>query len=160
MSPPLTFLLVAAMVANGALAGLFFAFACAVAPGFRHLDDIAYVHGFRAINRAILNGWFLLVFVTAPTSAVACAVFGSRQTGQVQSPWIWAAAGCAVLTFAVTVVGNVPLNTRLDRASATTKAECRAERDRFESRWNTWNLIRTITGFGALACLGIAAVLA
>ena len=69
-------LLIAAIVANGLLAGLFFVFTCAIAPGFRHLDDATYVRAFRAINRAILNGWFLLVFFTAPLATLAYALLG------------------------------------------------------------------------------------
>ena len=62
------------------LAGLFFVFTCAIAPGFRHLDDATYAQAFRAINRAILNGWFLLVFFTARSqpSRTPCSATGGR----------------------------------------------------------------------------------
>mgnify|MGYP001609516366 CR=1 FL=1 len=142
--------LAVALVANGILAGLFFAFACAVVPGFRRVDDRTFVLAFRAINRAILNGWFLLVFFAAPVSAVAAAVLGG---------WSWeliAAAALAVLTFPVTVAANVPRNNALDAADATTAAGMRAERERFEGPWARWNLVRTVAAVGALVALAVA----
>ena len=62
-----------ATVVHGLLAGVFFVFACAVAPGLRRVDDRTFVCAFRAINRTILNGWFLSVFMAAPVAAIACA---------------------------------------------------------------------------------------
>jgi uncharacterized membrane protein len=142
--------LAVALVTNGLLAGLFFAFACAVVPGFRRFDDRTYVLAFRAINRAILNGWFLLVFFAAPVSAVVAAVLGG---------WSWgliAAAALAVLTFLVTVTANVPRNNALDAAVDTTAAGMRAARERFEGPWARWNLLRTVTAVGALVALAVA----
>ena len=65
-----------AVVANGLLAGLYFAFACAVSPALGRLDSRSYVEAFRSINVVIVNGWFLSVFFLAPATAVAAAVLG------------------------------------------------------------------------------------
>lgn len=158
MSSLLDALLIAAIVTNGLLAGLFFVFTCAIAPGFRHLDDATYVRAFRAINRAILNGWFLLVFFTAPLATLAYALLGYWRAMESPSAWAWAGAVCAALTFIITAAGNVPLNTRLDHTTAGTESADRAAREQFETRWSRWNLARTITGVGALVSLAIAAV--
>lgn len=146
-------LLIAAIVTNGLLAGVFFVFGSAVAPGFRGVDDATYVQAYRAINRAILNGWFLSVFFTAPLAALTYALLGA-----IEEPVIlaWAGAMCAILTFVITAAGNVPLNTRLDQATVGTESTYRAARERFETRWNRWNLARTITSIGALASLATA----
>lgn len=159
MSPLLDVLVVAATVANGLLAGLFFVFACAVVPGFRHVDDVSYVQAFRSINRAILNGWFLLVFFAAPLTAVANALLGRWQANETSPVWAWAGAVCSVLTFVVTVARNVPLNTQLDRAAVSTASDRHVARERFEGRWNRWSLARTMTSIGALMSLAIASVL-
>ena len=142
--------LAVALVANGILAGLFFAFACAVVPGFRRVDDRTYLSSFRAINRAIVNGWFLLVFLGAPVSAVVAAALGGW------SPWLIAGAGLAVVTFFITVVGNVPLNRALDAADTTTAAAARLAREGFEDVWARWNLLRTVTGIAAVVALAVA----
>jgi hypothetical protein len=48
-----------------------FAFSSGVVPGLRRVDDLSYVMVFRAINRSIVNGLFLLVFLGAPIATVA-----------------------------------------------------------------------------------------
>lgn len=153
-------LLVVAIVANGLLAGLFFVFACAITPGFGRVDDATYVQAFHAINRAILNGWFLLVFFTAPLAALAYALLDTRSAAIVPTSWVWAGAVCATLTFIITAARNVPLNTQLDRAATRTPVEYRVARERFEAPWNRWNLARAITSLGALVSLAMAGILA
>lgn len=152
-------LLVAAIMTNGLLAGLFFVFACAITPGFRDVDDATYVQAFQAINRTILNGWFLLVFFTAPLTAVVYPVLGVRQMHSV-SPWLaGVGAICAVLTFLITAAGNVPQNNRLGRSAASNPTNFQAARRGFENRWNRWNLARTLTSTGALSSLTIVGVI-
>ncbi|MFB9963835.1 anthrone oxygenase family protein [Sinosporangium siamense] len=150
-------LLVVAVAANGLLAGLFFSFTCAIAPAFRRVDDRVYVQAFRAINAAILNGWFLFVFFAAPLAAVVGAVLGLGH--ETSLPWLIAGAVCSALTFGITAAANVPLNRGLDQAPVGTEAQSRVARQRFENRWNLWNLARTITSSGALTLLAIAVTL-
>jgi len=145
--------LTAAIITNGIMAGLFFAFACAVTPGFRTVDDGTYVSAFRAINRAILNGWFLLIFLTAPALAVASVALHPLDNSDVSVYALLAGASCSVLTFGITVAVNVPLNRELDRASIRFVQDSNSARQRFERRWNRWNLGRTCTSIGALILL-------
>lgn len=159
MSVLIDALLVTAIVMNGLLAGLFFVFACAITPGFRRVDDATYVRAFHAINRAILNYWFLLVFFTAPLAALAYALIATRSATAVPTSWAWAGAACAALTFIITAARNVPLNTQLDRTATRTQVEYRVARERFEAPWNRWNLARTVTSIGGLVCLALAGVL-
>ncbi|MFC5070086.1 DUF1772 domain-containing protein [Kitasatospora cinereorecta] len=150
-------LLIIAVAANGLLAGLFFSFACAITPALRRVDDRSYVQAFRAINAAILNGWFLLIFCAAPLSAIAVAVLPLGNRHAATLPWLIAGAVCSVATFGVTAAANVPLNRALDRAPTSMETHYRVARERFENRWNRWNLIRTLTSSGALTLFAIAA---
>lgn len=84
----LTICLLIAIVLNGLMAGLFFAFSIAIIPGFRRVDDGTYIRSFRAINTAILNPVFLLVFSLAPLSAVATAVVRPWAGGSEPVPWL------------------------------------------------------------------------
>jgi len=143
-----------AIVANGILTGAFFVFSCAVGPALGRLDDAGFIRAYRAINRVILGPWFLTVFTLAPVSAVAAAVIGVRYPHIVL---LIAAAACAVIVFAVTVAVNVPLNRALDDAVVDSDPQRRSARQRFEAPWNRGNLVRTIAGAGALACLALAA---
>ena len=153
MNPIDTAVLTAAVIWNGLLAGLFFAFACAIVPGLRRVDDRTYVTAFRAINQAIVNAVFLLVFLGAPVLAAVAVVL--RPAGAA-APWLIAGLVCAIATFAITVGVNVPLNRRLDDAEVQTAEEARLARRGFERRWNAAHLVRTLTSIGAVALLSIA----
>ncbi|EFG48119.1 hypothetical protein HMPREF0183_0635 [Brevibacterium mcbrellneri ATCC 49030] len=152
-----TSVLVAGVVTNGLLAGVFFAFSCAINPGFRHIDDRSYVGAFRAINGVILNGWFLSVFLVAPLTAVAGAILAVGREDVSAFGWLVVGAACSVLSFGITAAGNVPLNRALDRAPADTAQRLRDTRKGFEAPWNRWNHTRTVLSTGALVTLVIAA---
>jgi uncharacterized membrane protein len=143
----------AAIISNGLLAGTFFVFTCAVIPGMRQVDHHTFVSTFRAINRAILNGVFLLVFVTAPLSAIACAVTGSGTSTGISPVVAGTAAACSLLTFLNTAAKNVPLNDQLARARIGTPAGTARAREAFERPWARWNLVRTLSSILALALL-------
>ena len=131
--------LVAATVGNGLLAGMFFAFSCGVAPGLRRVDDRAYVTAFRAISRSIVNLLFLLVFLGAPIATAAAAALHLDGARQEVLACVVAALALSLLSFAVTVLVNVPLNNRLDSTEPVEEA-----RALFERRWVRWNAVRTV----------------
>lgn len=146
----------AGVVANGLLAGVFFAFSCAIIPGSRHLDDRSSVRAFRAINRAILNGWFLSVFLAAPLTAVASTVLALGREDASTLGWLAAGAACSTLSFGITAAVNVPLNRALDRASADTAQQLHDTRKGFEAPWNRWNHVRAVLSTAAFMALVIA----
>ncbi|APF40844.1 DUF1772 domain-containing protein [Neomicrococcus aestuarii] len=149
-------ILVVAIVTNGLLAGLFFAFTCAISPAFRRVDDATYVSAFRAINAAILNGWFLTVFFVAPLSSLVSSVFVLWKDGSASVILVLAGAVCSALTFGITAAANVPLNRLLEQSPTGTIAQQTNARRDFEDRWNRWNLARTLTSSGTLAFLAAA----
>lgn len=151
-------ILAVAIVGNGLLAGLFLVFACAVAPGFRRIDDRSYIRAFRAINAAILNGWFLSVFFAAPLAAIASAAVRAGREGAASSTWLVVGAICAVLAFVVTAAASVPLNRALDRAPVDTERQRHVTRERFEARWNGWNLLRTLASTAAVTALTLSSL--
>ncbi|MDN5774106.1 MAG: DUF1772 domain-containing protein [Brevibacterium aurantiacum] len=145
-----------AAITNGLLAGVFFAFSCAVAPGLRRVDDGSYVRVVRAVNSAILNGWFLTIFFFAPLTAVASAAAQFLIAGRDTSATLFVGAICSILTFAITSAVNVPLNRGLEEASIETADTQHLARIRYETRWNLWNLMRTLTSVASLICLSAA----
>ena len=147
--------LVAATVGNGLLAGAFFAFSLGVAPGLRRVDDLSYVTVFRAINRSIVNGLFILVFLGAPIATVAVTALHLVAARRESLAWLVAGLVLCLFSFAVTVLVNVPLNNRLDTALIG-GAQVRKARDHFEMRWNRWNHVRTAASTAALIVLAIA----
>ena len=126
----------------GLSAGLFFAFTVAVMPGLRRTDDATFVATMTAINRAILNFPFGLVFVGALIAPIVAAILAFI-TGA-SSPWLLIAAAVVYLLGVLAVTGgvNVPLNEALDRDG---------KRRAFEDRWVRFNTVRTVSGIVAFA---------
>lgn len=151
--------LLLATVTTGLTAGLFAAFAYAVMPGLARVDDRAFVAGLRAINQAILNGWFALCFGGALVCTLAAVLL--HLPGGLRGPLPWLIAGLVlyVLVLAVTAAVNVPLNDRLEAGAArlADPAELRAT---FESAWVRWNVVRAVLNTAAFGCLGVALLVA
>lgn len=147
--------LVAATLATGMTAGLFYSYACSVMPGLRRTDDHTVVTAMRAINVAILNGWFALGFGGALLFTIVTAVLHAPGD-EPAFPWILAALAGYLTTLGITGRVSVPLNYRLDVATIETEADLAAARTDFESGWNRWNLARTLTSTAAFGCLIVA----
>lgn len=150
-----TVLLAAAILSSGLLAGVFFAFSCAINPAMRRVGDEVYVRSVRAVNTAIVNGWFLSIFVGTPLLAIAAAIVAPAGAAK-----IWAIAGlaCAIVAFVVTAAINVPLNNRLDAASTRTANEYADARGSFERRWNSAHYVRTVASIAAAVSLTVALI--
>jgi uncharacterized membrane protein len=140
-------LLITATLLSGLSAGLFTTFSYAVMPGLRRTSDATFVESMRAINVAILNPVFGLIFGGAFVVAVAGLVAAWSDSAR---PWILAGVvlyvvGAFVVTFAI----NVPMNDTLEAA----KGSPAALRSAFEHKWVIWNGVRavlTTAGFGSL----------
>ncbi len=145
--------LFAALLMSGLMAGLYFAFSTSVLPGIGRRDDNTFVDAMRAMNSAILNPLFLLMFMgPLPLGLVAVATrFGEGHRAGLG----WATTGLVlyVVTLVITAVVNVPLNNRLD---STEPPE--AARALFEQRWVRWNAVRTVVCTGSLAAFALALV--
>jgi uncharacterized membrane protein len=57
--------LVAATITMGLVAGVFGLYAQTIMPGLRRTDDWTFVAVFQAIDRAIVNPWFMASFFSA-----------------------------------------------------------------------------------------------
>lgn len=144
--------LVAAALATGLMAGLFFAFSTAVMPALRRTDDRTFVEVMQRINAAIQNGLFALVFAGAlVATAVALPLhFGDRTTAGLISAALALYALALGLTFRV----NIPLNNALDAAGPaarlTDPGRVRAD---FEGPWLRAHQLRTLACVAAFALL-------
>jgi uncharacterized membrane protein len=151
--------LVAATVAMGLIAGLFYAFACSVMPGLNRTDDRTFVSGMQEINVAILNGWFFATFLGAP---LVTALAGLLQLagGSRRVLWIVAAFILSVVAFVITIVVNVPLNDAVAAAGDLEHvADLAAVRAQLEASWVRWNVARAIAFTAAFGCLTWALML-
>ncbi|KQX74960.1 DUF1772 domain-containing protein [Aeromicrobium sp. Root472D3] len=143
-------LVVAATVLTGLSAGLFATFGYAVMPGLRRTDDAVFVQAMRAVNVAILNPVFAVVFGGAFVVSVAAVV---ASWGTSAAPWLLASTLLYVVgAFVVTGVVNVPLNDALAEGD-----EVRSLRAAFERRWVASNHVRSALTTVALVCAAIGA---
>ncbi|QIK08846.1 DUF1772 domain-containing protein [Streptomyces sp. Je 1-4] len=149
-----TVTLLVATLGAGLMAGLFAAFAYAVMPGLARSADRTFVQAMQNINRAIINGWFLLPFLLPIPLLLLATVLAWNGHGRVALPWILAALALYLVGFFVTSGANVPLNNALDKADTGDDDRAEAARAAFEGRWVTWNLVRAFlhtVAFGVLA---------
>ena len=147
-----TILLLAALT-TALIAGLFYGWSVAVAPGLCKLADREYLSAMQSLNETIQNALFLASFMGALLLLPLSAVSQGRSS---ISPRFWLLACAAVVyilgVFAVTVAGNVPLNNglaafRLDGAGAE---EVQQQRALFEGPWNRLHAVRTFSVIASL----------
>ena len=153
--------LLTATITMGLTAGVFGLYAHTIMPGLRRTDDRTFVAAFQAIDKAIINPWFMVSFFGALVLtgvAVALHVASDRRPGL---PWIMAAFVLYLATVVITLAVNVPLNNALKGAGDPHRiADAAAVRRRFnEPRWAAWNLARTLMSTAAFGCLAWALVL-
>lgn len=152
--------LLGATVTTGLMAGIFYAFSCAVMPGLRQSDDRTLVMAMQRINVAILNGWFLLVFGGALVLTAATVVLSFASDGRPALPWSIGALVLYAATLGVTFRVNVPLNDELVAAGDPDgRTDLALVRQRFERSWVRWNIVRTLTCTAAFGSLCWALVL-
>jgi uncharacterized membrane protein len=151
--------LVAAAVTVGLMAGLFAAFAYAVMPGLRRVDDRAFVAAMQQINVAIINPWFLAGFLGGLLFTALAGVLHLDDGSRSALPWIAAGLVLYAATLAITGRVNVPLNNALAAAGGVDHiADVAVVRRQFEARWVRWNVVRAATSTAAFGCLAWALV--
>lgn len=131
------------------VAGFLFAFSVVVMPGIRSLNDKGFLQAFAVIDRVIQNNQpvFMLVWVGSVLALIISAIIGFGQLDAVGRFLMIGALVAYLLGVQLpTMVVNVPLNNQLQTLDidALNDAELRTARDAFESRWNRWNVIRTV----------------
>jgi uncharacterized membrane protein len=154
--------LIAATMSMGLMAGVFGLYAHTVMPGLGRTDDRTFVGAFQAIDRAIINPWFLVGgFVGALVFTALAAVLHLPADRRSVLPWIAVALVLYLAVFVITVGVNVPLNDAIKAAGDPDRiADLAAVRERFdEARWVRWNTVRTVASTAAFGCLAWALVL-
>lgn len=141
-----------ATVGTGLVVGLFAGWAVSAVPGLAETDDRTYVDAMRAINRAILNPWFLIPFVGTLVALAGASIASLLSDDQSTAVLLLAATGVyGIGVFGVTVVGNVPLNDRLAEAPLDDATSYASARRAYERPWNRLHMIRSVLGVVAFA---------
>jgi uncharacterized membrane protein len=155
-----TLLLLLATMTTGLTAGAYALYAHTVMPGLGRADDRTFVAGFQALDRAIVNPWFMAGgFLGAPVLTVAAVVTHLSEAQRPVLPWAALALVLDLVTVVVTVAANVPRNDRLKAAGDPHLIDAAAARAQFGERtWVRWNLVRVVLSLAAFAALAWALV--
>ena len=151
----------AAIIGSGLTAGFFWGWSVSAVRGLARVSDRTYVSTMQAVNRAILNPMFLLVFMGS-TLVLAGAAVAAFWTGEARRGW-WmtsAAVTYALGVVGITVAGNVPLNDRLDAfdiAGGTDATIAGARRD-YEGPCNRLHYVRSALSVLVVALASVAAL--
>lgn len=137
----LKWVLIAACIGSGMMAGLFSAFSSFVMKALSSLPDPNGIAAMQAINRFIIMPGFLVVFLG---TGVLCAV-------SVLLGWSGSGAGTLIAAAAVYIIGciistvvfNVPLNNRLEAVDSHSE-EGRKLWSVYVLQWTRWNHVRSI----------------
>jgi uncharacterized membrane protein len=142
-------------VASGLAAGVLGLYAHTIMPALRRVDDRTFVAAFQALDRAILNPWFLTAFFGAPVLTGVAAVLAWSGDDGVLAAWLRAAFVLLLASVVVTVAVNVPLNDALKAAGDPDSiTDLPGARRAFsEARWVAANRVRTLAYTAAFAIL-------
>lgn len=140
----------------GLMGGVFFAFSSFVMPALGRLPVEEGIRAMQRINVDVYHWTFMGSFFATPAACVATAVAAVR--GGTPDATVYAIVGCVVYVlgnFAVTAMGNVPLNNALAAVDADT-VEAAREWSRYLVRWTRWNHVRTAASLVAATSFVLA----
>ncbi|MEO8351531.1 MAG: anthrone oxygenase family protein [Chthoniobacteraceae bacterium] len=145
-----------AALGSGLIAGVFFAFSVFVMKALAALPPSQGMTAMQSINIAVINPWFIGVFLG--TAVVCVLLAASSLLAWQQSGAGWLLAGSVLYlagTVMVTIVSNVPRNNAL---AAIDPANPNVETvwTEYVKRWTAWNHVRTIAALAAAASFTMA----
>jgi len=146
------------------VAGLVYTFAVVAMPGLKSLDDRAFLRAFQVMDAVIQNNHplFIAVWAGSVAALLISAVLGYRVLDGLPQ-WLLLAATVLYLLGVQLPTGavNVPLNNELQTLDVSTMdaPALQSARERFEPRWNRWNVIRTYLAVLVAVLLMIVMVL-
>jgi len=147
-----------AALATGLVAGVFLGFSDFIMRSLAATNPVAGIQAMQIINREVYSSVFLVLLLgMGPVSlgVIGYAVFW--MTGPAQ---VWAIAGGTIYvlgTVLVTMVGNVPMNQRLD-VMAGDQAATQAYWRHYARVWTRWNHLRTVMSALASVCFVLVCV--
>lgn len=154
-----TLSLMAATIAAGLAAGTFSLYAHTIMPGLKQTDDRTFVASFQAIDRAIINPWFIGGTFLGGLALTIVAAISNRS--QPAFRWIIIALIFYCVVVGITLSIHVLLNDALKFAEDVNHVPNLAQvrRQFYETTWAKWNLIRTGASLGAFTFLAWALTL-
>lgn len=150
------------LVASGAIFGFFYAWVCSTMWGLDAADPRVAIEAMQAMNSSVRNAVFFPAFFLTPVFLAGAGGLMWRARQRLSAQLFIAAAlvylaGGLVLTMTV----NVPMNEELAATPVPASVqEARRIWDNYSSRWQQWNMVRTVSSGLTLllAAVGLAAL--
>jgi len=135
------------------MVGIFFSWTISVTPGLGKLNDRSYLQAMQSLNREILNPTFFVVFIGSIV-LLPINAFLQYKSGINYRNLLFIGGVIIYLlgTIAVTFLINIPLNNKLDVLDLNSMDATRISEFRiaYEGKWNSYNLVRSISSTIAL----------
>ena len=144
--------LIASTLLCALVTGFIFTYAVVLMPGFAKLDDRDFIRAFQVTDGVIQNNQplFMLAWVGSIVSVVATMILGFIELHGIER-WMVITIGfvCLLGVQGITIRIHLPLNNRLQRLEIDEMdpESLSKERNKFETRWNYFNNIRTLIAF-------------
>ena len=138
--------------------GFIFTYAVVVMPGLSKLNDKEFIRAFQVTDGIIQNNQplFMLTWVGSIIAILSSIIIAIVFVG-ISETWLIILVGVVYLlgVQGITISIHIPLNNHLqqvniDELNAERLSE---ERIKFESKWNNFNIIRTIIAFSVSVIL-------
>ena len=138
--------------------GFIFTYAVVVMPGLSKLNDKEFIRAFQVTDGIIQNNQplFMLIWVGSIIAILSSIIIAIVFVG-ISETWLIVLVGVVYLlgVQGITISIHIPLNNHLqqlniDELNAERLSE---ERIKFESKWNNFNIIRTIIAFSVSVIL-------
>jgi uncharacterized membrane protein len=160
MATYVPFLLLAAALGCGLVGGIFFAFSTFIMKALASRPPAQGAAAMQAINITVINPLFLVLFlgtalVSAALAVVALLGVGGGGGRLPLAPVMIGFFAYVVGSFLVTMVFNVPLNTRLAKLGLVAISQ-EAEWRRYCRVWTAWNHVRTLASVVAAVAFMVA----
>lgn len=140
-----------AALGAGLTAGIFYAFSTFVMAALARLPPADGIAAMNSINVAVINRWFMAVFMGTPLVCAVAAVLALASWSTPGSGLVLAAAPLHIAgSFLVTMIFNVPLNNALAAVSPES-SEGALLWQRYLVEWTFWNHVRTAAPLAAMA---------
>lgn len=152
-----TIIFLITVLLNALSTGFFFAWSVSVVLGTKKVGDYTYLESMQHINKEILNPAFFIVFFGSLMALVTTTYLQLNN----KTVFVFVLASTIIYlvgTFGVTAFGNVPLNNELEALNINNLdlIELKAFRTYYESAWNNFHNIRTISSMVSFILLLIS----
>ncbi|MEL7256587.1 MAG: anthrone oxygenase family protein [Pseudomonadota bacterium] len=141
------------------ISGVFLAFSDFVMRSLRAASPTSGIEAMQQINRKVYSSVFLTWLLGMAPVATLLSIYAFVFVEGPASTW-WVAGGAfyVIGTFLVTVLGNVPMNKRLDPMTPNGTV-AHNYWGTYATIWTRWNHVRTVASAIAAACFFVGCLL-